>query len=248
MRLAILEDQPEHAALLQEWLAAAGHHCQLYASGRLFLKDVARESFDMMLIDWEVPDLSGEAVLRWVRVNIAERVPVLFITGRDAEEDIVHALAAGADDYMVKPPRRLELIARIAALSRRVPAQHEPAPLDFPPYRIDTARREISMRGTPVELTAKEYELAVFLFRNIGRLVSRGHIEQAVWGRTAEVQSRSLDTHLSHLRRKLALNPGSGYRLVPVYSHGYRFERIAGSGEDAPPPAAGPASPQPPKR
>lgn len=119
MRLAILEDEQEQADLLRDWLTAAGHHCHVYGSGRLFVRDAARESFDMMLIDWEVPDLSGEAALRWVRANIEERVPVLFITGRDAEEDIVHALAAGADDYMIKPPRRLELLARIEALARR---------------------------------------------------------------------------------------------------------------------------------
>ena len=232
MRLAILEDNEEHSALLREWLTAAGHNCHVYARGKDFLRDVARESFEMMLIDWEVPDLSGEAVLHWVRANIAEHVPVLFITGRGAEEDIVQALAGGADDYMIKPPRRLELLARIEALARRGRPQQEISPMRHPPYEIDTQRRVVSLHGAQVALTQREYELAAFLFRNVGRLVSRGHIEETVWGRTAEVMSRSLDTHLSHLRRKLMLNPGNGYRLVPVYSHGYRLEPVAGPGDD----------------
>ena len=131
---------------------------------------------------------------------------------------------------MVKPPRRLELLARIGALARRGQPQQETATLIHPPYEIDTRRRVVSVRGVEVALTQREYELTVFFFRNVGRLVSRGHIEEAVWGRTADVVSRSLDTHLSHLRRKLLLNPANGYRLVPVYNHGYRLESVAQSG------------------
>ena len=234
MRIAILEDNQEHSALLSDWLTAAGHHCHVHAKGKQFVRTAARESFDMMLIDWEVPDLSGEEVLRWVRANVAIHVPVLFITGRDAEEDIVHALAAGADDYMIKPPRRLELLARIAALARRGQPQNEISPMIHPPYEIDTTRRVVSVRGAQVTLTQREYELTVFFFRNVGRLVSRGHIEEAVWGQSADVVSRSLDTHLSHLRRKLMLNPGNGFRLVPVYNHGYRLEPVAlpGNGDE----------------
>ena len=117
--------------MLREWLTAEGHLCHVYASGKRFVKDAARESFDLMLIDWEVPDMSGETVLRWVRENIAERVPVLFVTGRDTEEDIVHALGAGADDYMIKPPRRAELLARVTALVRRGAEKRESPLLDW---------------------------------------------------------------------------------------------------------------------
>lgn len=226
MRLAILEDDHEHAELLQEWLTAAGHSCHVYASGNRFIKDAARETFDMMLLDWQVPDLDGIEVLRWVRRNVAGRVPVLFLTGRNAEEDIVHALSNGADDYLVKPPRRLELLARIEALTRRTAATDSEQVLECPPYRIDAVRRTVRVRGTEVSLTHKEFDLTLFLFSNVGRLVSRGHLEQAVWGHGGEVLSRTLDTHLSKIRRKLALNPENGYRITPVYSHGYRLERV----------------------
>jgi two-component system response regulator RegX3 len=153
-------------------------------------------------------------------------VPVLFLTGRLDEEDVVHALSSGADDYLIKPPRRMELIARIDALLRRALPPRGDEVLEFPPYRIDTLMRSVTLRGADVSLTQKEYELTVFLFRNVGRLMSRSHIEEAVWGRGAEVLSRSLDTHLSRIRRKLTLNPGNGYRLTPVYNHGYRLEQV----------------------
>ncbi|MDH3315334.1 MAG: response regulator transcription factor [Gammaproteobacteria bacterium] len=226
MRLAILEDNHEHAELLHEWLTAAGHACHGYASGKQFIKDAGRESFDLMLLDWQVPDLDGLQVLRWVRANVAEHVPVLFLTGRNAEEDIVQALSNGADDYVIKPPRRMELLARIEALTRRGKPSGNDEVLEYPPYRIDTARRTVSVHGTDVPLTHKEYDLILFLFSNVGRLVSRGHLEETVWGRGDEILSRSLDTHLSRIRRKLALNPENGYRITPVYSHGYRLERV----------------------
>lgn len=224
MRLAILEDNHEHAQLLHEWLTAAGHSCRAYASGKEFIKDAGRESFDLMLLDWQVPDVDGMEVLRWVRANIAEHVPVLFLTGRNAEEDIVHALSSGADDYLIKPPRRMELLARIEALTRR--GRPSEQVLEYGPYRIDTARRIVSVHGIEMQLTNKEYDLILFLFSNVGRLISRGHLEEAVWGRGGEILSRSLDTHLSRIRRKLALNPENGYRITPVYSHGYRLERV----------------------
>jgi two-component system response regulator RegX3 len=225
MRLAVLEDNIEHTELLREWLSSAGHQCHFYTNGKQFVREAGRESFDLMVLDWEVPGMDGEQVLRWVRANIAERVPVLFLTGRLGEEDVVHALSNGADDYLSKPPRRMELIARIDALVRRAhPREHEV--LEFPPYRIDTVMRSVTLGGVDVSLTQKEYELTVFLFRNVGRLVSRSHIEETVWGRGAEVLSRSLDTHLSRIRRKLILNPGNGYRLTPVYNHGYRLESV----------------------
>jgi two-component system response regulator RegX3 len=225
MRIAILEDNPEHAELLRAWLGDGRHQCHVFASGTQFVREAARDSFDAMVIDWQVPGMDGEQVLRWVRANIAERVPVLFLTGRDAEEDIVHALQSGADDYMIKPPRRLEFLARLEAIARRARPADAAEILDLPPYHIDTARRIVTVHGAAVTLTQKEYELALFMFRNAGRLISRAHVEEAVWGRGANVLSRSLDTHLSRIRRKLALNPQNGYRLTPVYSHGYRLER-----------------------
>jgi DNA-binding response OmpR family regulator len=180
------------------------------------------------MLDWELPDVSGIQVLRWVRQHNDKLTPVLFITARPFEEDIVKALEEGADDYMVKPVRRTELLARANALWRRTRAGAPAVEvLEFPPYRIDTLERSIAFDGEPVELTQKEFELAVFLFRNAGRLLSRGHIFEAVWGRSATLSSRTTDTHLSRVRSKLKLQPEHGYRLVSVYNYGYRLEDVA---------------------
>ena len=228
MRIAILEDDVAAGTAMQHWLESAGHVVHNFTSGKTIVREAARESFDIFVLDWHVPDLSGEKVLRWLRETQQSIVPVLFATSRDAEEDIVAALQAGADDYMVKPVRRLELLARVESLLRRSQAkQVEIEPILIGPYRINLVDRVVSLDGEPIEMTDKEYELTVFLFRNIGRLISRGHISESVWGRSSDVQSRTVDTHVSRVRKKLELGPARGVRLTPVYNFGYRLERVS---------------------
>lgn len=228
MRIALLEDDPAQAETLTAWLKDAGHDVHVFGQARQLLRHVARESFDTFLIDWMLPDLSGHEVLRWLRQERRETTPAIFVTSRDAEADIVAGLDAGADDYMIKPVRRLELLSRLEAVWRRN-RQHEDASrevIDVPPYHIELARRSIERDGVPVEnLTEKEFGLAALLFQNLGRLLSRGHILEALWGINASVPTRTLDTHVSRLRKKLELYPANGFRLVPAYNYGYRLER-----------------------
>jgi two-component system response regulator RegX3 len=226
MRIALLEDDREQILLLRGWMEGAGHSLHAYERGGDFVREVARESFDVFLLDWMIPDKSGMEVLDWVRANIKERVPVLFVTARDAEEDIVSVLQAGAYDYMVKPLRKAELIARINAVARRARPVAD-AVAEYGEYRIDSARRSISRRGEEIELTQKDFDLAVFLFHNLGRLLSRGHIFEAVWGQSTEINTRTIDTHVSRLRTRLGLTPENGWRLGAVYQHGYRLEQLS---------------------
>ena len=228
MRIALLEDDVVVGLAMQQWLEAAGHIVHNFTSGKTIVREAARESFDMFLLDWHVPDLSGEKVLRWLREKQLSTAPVLFATSRDSEEDIVAALQAGADDYMVKPVRRLELLARVESLLRRTQTkQAEIEPLSIGPYRINLVDRVVSLDGEPIEMTDKEYDLTVFLFRNMGRLTSRGHITESVWGRSSDVQSRTVDTHVSRVRKKLELGATNGVRLTPVYNFGYRLEKVS---------------------
>ena len=226
MRIAILEDDPDQLALLRRWMVEDGHDVHGYQSGRETMKQAGRESFDLFMLDWQVPDVSGTEVLTWLRANVSKSVPVLFVTVRDSEQDIVFALEHGADDYMVKPVRRQELLARVHALLRRAYPTEEQKQLSFPPYEIDVQRGEVRKAGTKIELTPKEFELTVTLFRNIGRLLSRGHLQETVWGRSGDLATRTVDTHVSQVRKKLDLRPESGYRVVPIYNYGYRLERL----------------------
>jgi DNA-binding response OmpR family regulator len=128
---------------------------------------------------------------------------------------------------MVKPVRRQELLARVRALLRRAYPVEEKKQLSFPPFEIDIQRSEIRRNDSKIELTPKEFDLAVTLFRNVGRLLSRGHLQETVWGRTGDLATRTVDTHISQVRKKLDLRPESGYRVVPVYNYGYRLEKIS---------------------
>ncbi|HEX4859534.1 MAG TPA: response regulator transcription factor [Usitatibacteraceae bacterium] len=227
MRIAMLEDDVVVGSAMKQWLEAGGHSVHVFTMGRAIVREAGRESFDLFLLDWHVPDLSGREVLTWLREKQQSTVPVLFATSRDNEEDIVAALTAGADDYMIKPIRRLELLARVEALHRRMRPKEATLPaIDLPPYHLDLNNRVIKLRDAPLELTDKEFELTVFLFQNIGRLVSRGHISESVWGRIADVQSRTVDTHVSRVRKKLEFGPENGLRLTPVYNFGYRLEKV----------------------
>ncbi len=232
MRIALLEDDPAQAETLASWLAAAGHDMHVFGLGRDLLRHASRESFDTFLIDWMLPDQTGHEVLRWLRQERGETAPMIFVTSRDAEEDIVAGLNSGADDYIVKPVRRLELLSRLEAIWRRTrPKEDNESVIDLPPYRIELTARRILRGGNAVEtLTEKEFNLVVFLFQNLGRLLSRGHLLEAVWGVSASIPTRTLDTHVSRIRKKLELHSANGFRLVPAYNYGYRLERV-GIGE-----------------
>lgn len=230
MRIALLEDDPEQADLVATWLGSAGHHCSAHQAGESFLKVVLRETFDLLIVDWMVPRMNGIDVLKRYRESMRDYTPVLFVTARDAEEDIVHALEAGADDYMSKPLRRNELLARVTALSRRGRAGALTLP-DTSPFTFDLDTRTLELRGAKIDLTEREFELALFMFRNSSRVVSRGHILDILWGvQQPDVQTRTVDTHISRLRKKLHLGGDSGWQLSAVYQHGYRLARTGGAG------------------
>ncbi len=228
MRIAILEDNEDQGRLIQLWLEEAGHHCHRHADAAAFQRTLRRSSFDLLLIDWQLPVSSGIEVLVWVREQIDWRIPVLFMTARDAEADIVHALERGADDYIVKPASRAVTLARINALARRLGNQPRQRDLlVFGDISIDSEKGEILVRGHPAELTEREFQLAVMLFRNIGRLLSRDHLLEDIWGISAAITTRTVDTHVSRLRQKLQLTPEHGWQLKAIYQHGYRLERLS---------------------
>ena len=226
MHIALLEDDEDQSVLKQALLEDAGHKCVVFGSGKIMTMALLHESYDMLILDWLVPDMNGLEVLKWVRESLDWKIPVLFITQKDEEEDVVQALQGGADDYMAKPVKRAEMLARIDSISRRSQQVNaDDDELEFTPYMLQRTSKTVKLNGENIEITRKEFELTLFLFSNVGRVLSRGYILETVWGRSAEVNTRTVDTHISRLRRKLSLGVENGWKLTSIYQHGYRLEK-----------------------
>lgn len=228
MNIASLEDDLAQSQFIAQSLVAAGYPCTQFHTGKSLIAALTKtHSFDLLILDWEIPDVSGLDVLHWVRNNQGYALPVLFLTSRTSETDLVAGLQAGADDYMLKPIRAGELVARVQALIRRMnPIVPSSERFSFGPYDIDPIEATISLNGVDVLLAPKEFELALLLFRNPGRLFSRDVLAASVWNREIPATSRTLDTHLSNIRRKLKLRPENGVRLNASYALGYRLESL----------------------
>lgn len=234
MRIALLEDDKHQSDVMRVWLEAAGHEIQAFYDGASFREGMPEGDFDLAIMDWILPDTSGIDLLEWLRKELNWTAPAIFVTQRDEERDIVEALQKGADDYMIKPIRPLEMLARITAVTRRIPAPRETSDvLEFGEFRITPSSRRIERNGEMLELTHKEFDLTLFLFRNLGRLLSRSSILENVWGTKADLNTRTVDTHVSRIRNKLELHPDQGWKLSAVYQHGYRLERLDASSEAA---------------
>ena len=226
MKIAFLEDDANFAEDIVRSLTSAGHEIHHYLTGRDCLKAVSSDQFDLCLLDWEVPDMTGPEVMASLKLK-GNIPPVIFLTGRDTEEDIVQVMDAGADDFIVKPPNISVLNARINALYRRAnPHKNQPDSVDYGHLTVDYVKRKFSINAETVKLTEKETELALYFFANVDMLLARAHLTKVVWGTTPEIDTRTIDVHVSHLRNKLNLLPQFGWRLISVYHQGYRLERL----------------------
>lgn len=235
MHIGITEDDRDQQALLRLLIESAGHTVAVFGSVAECVEGLKKERFDTLVVDWMLPDGTGADLLHWIRGNLGWELPILVLTARDDEDTVVTALQAGADDYVVKPPKPLELAARLAALGRRVRSAGTLPVLRLGAFEIDVQRQQLLLDGSLVVLTQKEFDLSAYLFQSPGKLLSRDHLLNKIWGIHADVDTRTVDTHVSRLRKKLGLDGSRGWKLVPVYGVGYRFERV-----DA---AAAPAAP-----
>lgn len=224
--IGLLEDDADQAALVGQWLEESGYAVRTFRTAAEFRRRQGTSTIDLLLLDWMLPDTAGIDVLGWIRASPNASLPVIFLTARNEEEDLVRALAKGGDDYVVKPAKRRELIARVDALLRRHGVNGDGGEIDLPPYRIDPKRRRISVNGREIELTQREFDLANFLFRRQGRIVGRDALLENVWNLSSAVSTRTVDTHVSRLRKKLDLNGENGWRLAAIYQHGYRLEQV----------------------
>jgi DNA-binding response OmpR family regulator len=225
--IGLLEDDADQAAIVAAWLEEAGYTVRIFRTASEFRRRQGGEAIDLLLLDWMLPDTPGIEVIGWIRASANNRLPVIFLTARGNEEDLLRGLASGGDDYVIKPAKQRELLARVNALLRRQAGNGGPdGQLELPPYRVDTERRRISINGRDIELTQREFDLAHFLFRRQGRIVGRDALLENVWNLSTAVSTRTVDTHVSRLRKKLDLNGENGWRLAAIYQHGYRLEQV----------------------
>ena len=223
-KIALLEDNPEMALTVKEWLQIAGYEVDIFDKGVDFLRKFPHTQYDLCIFDWVLPCMDGLDVMDRMRVKAGTLPPIIFFTGRSEEGDIVRVIESGADDYIVKPASRPMLLARVNALLRRTIKPYKTEILyELGHVKIDTNQRVILLNGESVKLTDKELDLAVYFIKNEGVLLSRTHLIQVVWGYSSTIETRTLDVHVSRVSNKLKLTSEFGWKLTSIYQQGYRL-------------------------
>jgi len=218
----VIDDEGQIRKLLRVVLEERGYHVVEAETGKSGLVEIATRRPDVVLLDLGLPDMDGVAVLK--RLREWSHVPVLILSVREAAEQKVAALDAGADDYVTKPFDATELLARLRAIQRRLPDAEEKAYFQTGHLAIDFSSRAVTVNGHEVKLTATEYGLLRVLALNAGKVVTHSHLLREVWGPNATEQSQYLRVYMNHLRKKIELprskqkllktESGIGYRLV----------------------------------
>ncbi|WP_370186571.1 response regulator transcription factor [Aeromicrobium sp.] len=225
LRVLVVDDEPNIAELLMMALRYEGWDVRTAATGRDAVSTAREHAPDVIVLDWMLPDVDGLEVLRRVRQH-DDRVPVLFLTARDAVEDRVAGLTAGGDDYVTKPFSLEEVVARVRALVRRtgVLEQRSDHVVTVGDLTLDEDSRDVTRAGTSIELTATEFELLRYLMRNQRRVLSKAQILDRVWNYDFGGQANVVELYISYLRKKIDAGRepmihtkrGAGYVLKPA--------------------------------
>ncbi len=222
-RVLLIEDEDAYRETLGYLLRKEGFDVVEAADGTIGLAEFDRDGADIVLLDLMMPGLPGTEVCRRLRAHSS--VPVIMVTARDDEIDKVVGLELGADDYVTKPFSHRELVARIRAVLRRgQDVELEPDVLEVADIRMDVERHEVWVRGEPVKLALKEFELLEILLRNAGRVMTRGQLIDRIWGADYVGDTKTLDVHVKRLRSKIETDPAEPKLLVTVRGLGYKFE------------------------
>ena len=220
----VVEDEPDIRTLVVHHLTRDGFRCRTAATGPEALASVRRAPPDLLILDLMLPELNGIEVCRRLRADAATAaVPIIMLTARADEVDRVVGLEMGADDYVVKPFSPKELVARVRAVLRRARGGEPSRALAVGGVSLDAARHVVTVGGRPVELTPKEFDLLHALLDAAGRVLSREHLLNRVWGyaHADEIESRTVDVHIRRLRAKLGAEER---RIATIKGVGYRFE------------------------
>ena len=228
MRLALLCPNPALSKAITPLLDNAGHIVHTYDAPQELLQAVGRDSFDLLLIDDSLFDGSFTCLLHRLFAVAGEDMALILINCRDNETRLADTLALGADDFIHCSVGARVIAARVdAVLRRRHQALYQRASkLEFQPYSFNLETRTAKFQDTEIVLTDKEFDLTVFLFQNLGRIFSRSHLLEAVWRSQGFTPTRTVDTHISRIRKRLMINDTNGYRVVSFYGRGYRLEKV----------------------
>ncbi len=223
-RILIVEDEPSLSEPLAYLLTREGYEITVAADGLAALTEFDRSGTDLVLLDLMLPGLPGTEVCRELRQRSA--VPIIMLTAKDSEVDIVVGLELGADDYVTKPYSTRELLARIRAVMRRQTdgGDLDDAVLTAGSVRMDVEKHQVTVDGAVVAMPLKEFELLELLLRNAGRVLTRGQLIDRVWGADYFGDTKTLDVHVKRIRSKIEPDPANPRMLVTVRGLGYRFE------------------------
>lgn len=223
-RILIVEDERSLSEPLAFILEREGYETVIAADGLKAVAEFERHGADLVLLDLMLPGLPGTEVCRQIRAQSS--VPIIMLTAKDSEVDIVVGLELGADDYVTKPYSTRELLARMrAVLRRRVDAgEDDDTVLEAGPVRMDLERHTLTVDGRETPMPLKEFELLELLLRNSGRVLTRGQLIDRVWGADYFGDTKTLDVHIKRIRSRIEAEPSEPTMLVTVRGLGYRFE------------------------
>jgi two-component system response regulator RegX3 len=227
--ILIVDDEADLASLVEFNLQQAGLETSVALTGAQALQLAKARVPDVVLLDLMLPDVGGKEVCRRLRADPKTRsVPIVMLTARGEESDRVEGFEVGADDYVTKPYRLRELIARMRAVLRRAPKDDElrgsADALEVGDVRLDPDRHEVVIRGEEVNLPLKEFELLALLLENAGRVLTRDTLIDRVWGSDYVGDTKTLDVHIKRLRSKVEDDPSNPTRIVTIRGLGYKFE------------------------
>ncbi len=224
-KVLIVDDEPNIREVVGLYLRRDGHDVVSAADGEEALEVFRKSEPDLVVLDLMLPRLSGLEVCR--RMQAERRVPLIMLTARGEEEERIVGLSLGADDYVVKPFSPRELAARVTAVLRRTgtdPAENTDGKvLDFDGLRIDPNTREVLVRGEPATLTAREFDLLHHLAASPGRVYTRDHLMEVVWGYAFSIDTSTVTVHVRRLREKVESDPAHPRYLQTVWGVGYKF-------------------------
>ncbi|MCI2418199.1 response regulator transcription factor [Saccharopolyspora sp. K220] len=232
-QVLVAEDDPKQAELIRRYLERDNHRVVVVHDGRAAIDEARRREPDLIVLDVMMPKVDGLDVCRILRAE--SEVPIVLLTARTTEEDVLLGLDLGADDYVTKPYSPRQLAARVRAILRRVRRGQDRGqqPLRVGDLVVDPQRHEVTLRGAPLDCTPAEFRMLAVLAAEPGRAFTRGQLLSQAFGMDRFITERTIDVHVMNLRRKLEPDPRRPVHLLTVYGVGYKLQDIAGDSASA---------------